>query len=278
MLDILLDILADPSDKGNLVWNQEKRVVHNPRLGLDYPFLNGFFHLTKHDAVQSDDIRSEARYEGLAEWYDSIMQDQNNRGDLANSAYSILRSLLGKGEGIVLDIGCGTGLAADITKELGYSPIGVDLSQDQLRIAAKRLPVVLGDSAELPISDHSVHLAYSTFTTTDWENLERSAKEIFRVLAPGGRYIDIGVHPCFYGAYAEPLSQGEILQKPGYNKSQFIEPNLLKGTVRSKVGAWHRPVSDVINTFLAAGFKLVKVVEGGQGDLPQLLALSLLKE
>ncbi|WP_208757783.1 hypothetical protein [Leptospira dzoumogneensis] len=48
--------------------------------------------------------------------------------------------------------------------------------------------------------------------------------------------------------------------------------------MRSKVGAWHRPVTDVINTFLSAGFKLIKVVEGGQGALPQLLALSLLKE
>ncbi|WP_208757784.1 hypothetical protein [Leptospira dzoumogneensis] len=72
-------------------------MAHNPRLGLDYPFQNGFFHLTKQDAIQNAGAGTEARYEGLAEWYDSVMQDQNNRGDLANSAYSILRSLLLRG-------------------------------------------------------------------------------------------------------------------------------------------------------------------------------------
>lgn len=283
---MLTNILADPLDKGSLIWLQDKESLYNPRLQISYPFRDGFPRLRKQEAKKGaeETERSETsafsqpRYEGLADWYDTIMQDDTNRGELARSAYELLAELAGKGEGIALDIGCGTGLSARFAKELGYDPIGVDLSADQLRVAASRLPVVQGDSAELPIADASVKLAYSTFTTTDWDDLAVSAKEIHRVLVPGGRYVDVGVHPCFYGGFSEPLPDGGILQKTGYNGSKYLDPEILKGTVRSKVGAWHRPLAEVVNLFLEAGFRLTKMAEGGPGEIPSLLALSFIKD
>lgn len=305
MIDILTNILVDPSDKGNLLWDEAQGLAYNPRLRLRYPFRNGFPRLHKNQASpakneeehrgflygtgplqEGDPTKTShedpeariARYEGFAEYYDTIMQDDSNRGELARSAYELLSSLAGKGEGIALDIGCGTGLSARFAKNLGYDPIGVDLSADQLRVASTRLPVVLGDSAELPIASDSVKLAYSTFTTTDWDDLARSAREIYRVLSSGGRYIDVGVHPCFYGGFSEALPEGGILQKVGYNGTQYLEPETLKGSVRSKVGAWHRPLAEVLNLFLEAGFRLVRISEGGPEKLPSLLALSFIKD
>ncbi|XMO24099.1 methyltransferase domain-containing protein [Leptospira sp. 'Mane'] len=290
------NILVDPLDKGSLVWLAKESFLYNPRRKIHYPLEDGLAKLLPSEALfglgkENEDsffehsgatdslsYRPIARYEGLAEWYDEIMRDPSNRGELARSAYELLKVLIGKGSGFALDIGCGTGLSAEIARESGYDPIGIDLSFDQLKVASKRLPVVLGDAAELPIAGESISLAYSTFTTTDWEDLERAAKEIYRVLAPGGRYVDIGVHPCFYGGYSETREDGVVLQKPGYKKTHYLSPDSLKGTVRSKVGAWHRPLADVLNLFIGAGFHLTQIEEGGAGELPSLLALSFIKK
>ena len=82
------------------------------------------------------------------------MRDPTERGALAVSAYETLADLLGPGRGRVLDVGVGTGLAAERVRRLGYEPFGVDLSFDQLRVAAAATATSSqGDAAQLPIKD-----------------------------------------------------------------------------------------------------------------------------
>ena len=73
-----------------------------------------------------------ARYDGLAEWY-----DENLRGFTLRWT-DALRELLGRGPGRCLDLGCGTGLHFPTLVELGWTTTGIDLSADQLRLAAAR--------------------------------------------------------------------------------------------------------------------------------------------
>ena len=103
-----------------------------------------------------------ARYDGLADWYDQVMRDPGDRGSLAASAYDAVADLLGEGTGTVLDIGCGTGLASERIRRLGYRPFGVDISFDQVRVAWGRLPAAQGDAAVLPIASGRVPLASLT--------------------------------------------------------------------------------------------------------------------
>src|SRR5208282_2248969 len=85
--------------------------------------------------------RPTSRYETLASWYDEVMTDPGDRNGLAAIAYALVARLLGPGQGVVLDIGTGTGLSAGVVRQAGYRPVGLDLAADQLRIAAGRLPV-----------------------------------------------------------------------------------------------------------------------------------------
>jgi len=73
-----------------------------------------------------------SRYDGHAEWYDGW-----NRPHAERNA-SDVRELLGRGDGLCLDLGCGSGLYFDALAATGRTVVGLDRSADQLRIARGR--------------------------------------------------------------------------------------------------------------------------------------------
>jgi ubiquinone/menaquinone biosynthesis C-methylase UbiE len=220
---------------------------------------------------------SVSRYEGLADWYEQAMSSASGRKDLRNVSNKLLAELIGPGSGVALDIGCGTGTVSELVRELGYNPIGVDLAADQLRIAAKRLPVVQADAANLPILSDTIPLAYSTYTTGEYDNLQSVLNEIARVLTPGGRYIEITTHPCFNGGYAEFQIDGSVIVRPGYQRTQYLAPSSFNSTIRSRVGAWNRPLEEEINVILRAGLQITRIAESGSGALPDTIGIVAVK-
>ncbi|WP_336157532.1 class I SAM-dependent methyltransferase [Amycolatopsis sp. VC5-11] len=98
-----------------------------------------------------------AGYDEIADWY----EEEFLRAQPVNPGASALRDLLGEGSGVCLEIGCGTGVHADLVRELGWMPLGVDLSSGMLRHARARLPTVRADAARLPIGDRSVDAVVS---------------------------------------------------------------------------------------------------------------------
>lgn len=64
-------------------------------------------------------------------------------GDLArNAADVLLRDLAAHGvaEGLVVDLGCGTGIFAEAVCNAGYEVLGIDLSPSMIDIASRRVP------------------------------------------------------------------------------------------------------------------------------------------
>lgn len=225
----------------------------------------------------SEQFNRVSRYEGLADWYEAAMTNAAERGALRGSSNALLAELIGRGSGIALDIGCGTGAVSEELRRLGYDPIGVDLAADQLRLAAKHLPVIQADAAYLPIASASVPLVYTTYTSTEYDDLQGVINEIARVLKTGGRYVEIATHPCFNGGYAETLKDGSVVVRPGYRKSHYLEPAHFSSTVRSRVGAWNRPLEEVFNTIINAGLNIVKVAESGAGEIPDTIGIVAIK-
>ncbi|MEQ2005561.1 MAG: class I SAM-dependent methyltransferase [Limisphaerales bacterium] len=97
----------------------------------------------------------------------------------------------------VLDVGCGTGALAVLTKRLHphTDVFGIDWDADALDIAkvrAARTGVVVtfqqGTSAKLPFPDASLDHAFSTFVFhhLNREQKQQTLREIIRVLRPGG--------------------------------------------------------------------------------------------
>ena len=80
------------------------------------------------------DMARGARYDEIAEWYDETMAVS----ELGLSGRAIVLRLLGEGPGRLLDVGCGGGAHMLAFAEAGWAPVGVDVSEKQLRLARER--------------------------------------------------------------------------------------------------------------------------------------------
>jgi SAM-dependent methyltransferase len=75
--------------------------------------------------------------------YDLARVHHESFGDLAQHAATTLRGELGWAglkKGLVIDLGCGTGILARRLTDAGYDVLGVDQSADMLRIARSHAP------------------------------------------------------------------------------------------------------------------------------------------
>ena len=214
----------------------------------------------------------EARYDALADWYEAEFTTTG----LGALARKIVVRLVGSGPGRLLDIGCGGGADAVELAKHGWSVVGVDLSERQLEFARQRdVEVVRADAAALPFEDERFDAAASVFTHTDVSDFAAVLRETARVLRPGGRFVYLGVHPCFVGPHAFVHARDVPELHPGYwdTSHQTEAPGIWREGLRAKVGATHLPLGLFLNAFLAAGFRLEHFEEPEGAEYPYILAL-----
>jgi len=214
-----------------------------------------------------------ARYDGHADWYDAWAHSDGATAMAA--ARAALDELVPRGNGLALDLGCGTGLHADVVRRHGYTVVGADVSADQLRLARTRMPVVRAEGGALPLPDGVARLVVSVLTHTDVEDFGSLVAEAVRVLAPGGCLVHVGVHPCFVSPVAERLSDGVRIHQ-GYRTAGWQERTPFTGNaVRSRVGVHHLPLQDLLTAALHPAAPLDAVLERGGDAVPELLAFRL---
>jgi len=204
-----------------------------------------------------------AAYDEIADWYESEFIRPQSTEDDPLGVNAALRDLLGPGDGRCLEIGCGTGVYAARIRGLGWTPLGVDLSAGMLRHAAGRLSVVRGDATRLPFADGSLPAVVATMVHTDMPDYPAVLREARRVLAPGGVFVHIGVHPCFCGAFADRADETAVVIRPGYRERYWSKDSWTTGGVRAKVGATHFPLAELLAAFARAGLTCEQFAEGG---------------
>jgi SAM-dependent methyltransferase len=214
-----------------------------------------------------------SRYDGVAEWYEGF------RPSLKPDELDALQRLLGAGDGRCLDVGCGTGVSTVAVAELGWSAVGVDLSEDMLEVARGRgLEVVQGSADELPFEDETFDGAVSVWTHTDVEDFSAVIRETARVLRPEAPVVYIGAHPCFVGPHSLFVgAEGVPELQRGYRPSRRYDssaPGVAKPDgLRARVDSAHLPLDVFLNAFLEAGFRIERLEELGDQDYPHVVAL-----
>lgn len=210
-----------------------------------------------------------ARYDGYAGWYDDWRKPsvEGNAADVAR--------LLGPGEGLCLDLGCGTGLFFDALAATGRTVVGLDRSADQLRIARARSHAILqADAAVLPFADGTFPAVVALWISTDVDDFAAVASDVARVLTPGGLFLFYGAHPCFNGPHIEWMDDGGVRAHPTYRTTGWHQESPWWGVnVRKRVGMRHHRLADMLNAFIRAGLAIEHVAEPGDRPVPNTLAI-----
>jgi SAM-dependent methyltransferase len=218
---------------------------------------------------------SKARYDGSADWYEELFAPhaQANRAELVR--------LLGPGEGLCLDVGCGTGLHFQAVRATGRVPIGVDCSADQLRYARARGVCVQADAAALPFADSVFPAVLMVWISTDVDDFAAVVREAARVLRPGGLLVFWGAHPCFIGPHTEYRADGGLVVHPTYRQAGWHAPQPWwtgPHGLRRRVGMRQVPLAELLGAFLAAGLVIQQVAEPEpQRPVPFCLALRMMR-
>ena len=89
----------------------------------------------------------------------------------------------------VLDVGTGTGVAAEVARTLGADAVGVDASLEMLRVGAAAHPGLRLSAAEaidLPFANGTFDAVVGTFVLAHFARVDTALFDIVRVTKPGG--------------------------------------------------------------------------------------------
>lgn len=137
---------------------------------------------------ENNSINNIERFSGFEDVYDQY------RPTAPSLVVDILSNYLQKKPGLVVDVGCGTGLSSFIWRDRADRIIGVEPNQDMLNKARYKLSLTTqadhlsfeqGYSNQLSLDSNSTDIVTCS-QSFHWMEPKSTLKEIARVLVPGG--------------------------------------------------------------------------------------------
>jgi SAM-dependent methyltransferase len=201
-------------------------------------------------------VRSPARYDEFAEWYE---QWTSGFGPCLISAHPELMPPLA---GLrVLDLACGHGRLSRELARTGARVVGVDLSGGLLAKDCAGIDYVQADVTRAPSwwDGHPFDGCTCELAMMDIDDLSGTLSTVATVLRPRGWFVASIVHPCFPGD-AKGLSSWPAdggYDAEGWWTSRDHNPN----GARIRVGATHRKLSTYFNCLQDTGLEVERIVE-----------------
>jgi SAM-dependent methyltransferase len=163
-----------------------------------------------------------------------------------------------------LELGCGAGYVSAWLARRGASPVGVDLSTNQLSSAARlqeefglRFPLVQADAEAVPLRSGSFDLVISEYGASIWCDPYRWVPEAARLLRPGGELIFLvngtTLMLCVPEVEAEGAA-GEQLVRPYFGMHRFDWPD-------DPSIEFHLGYGDWIRLLRANGLEVIDLIE-----------------
>jgi ubiquinone/menaquinone biosynthesis C-methylase UbiE len=127
-------------------------------------------------------------------------------------------------DGAALDVGCGAGhlsfqLASQVARVVALDPAPAMLETVRAAAAARGLEGLetrLGGAEALPFADGSFDLAATRYSAHHWIRLDKSLREMRRVLRPGGNLLVIDVEGDGNALLDTHLQTLELLRDPSH--------------------------------------------------------------
>lgn len=169
----------------------------------------------------------------------------------------------------ILDVGCGDGQIARALAAQGSDVLGIDPTEMHIAIARERAGgprYELGSALKLPVDDASQDAVVACLVFEHIDEVDKALAEVSRVLKPGGQFSFFLNHP--------------LLQTPG---SGWIDDHIIDPPEQYwRIGPYlvetesieevekdvfirflHRPLSRYINSLIANGLSIERMLEPG---------------
>jgi 2-polyprenyl-3-methyl-5-hydroxy-6-metoxy-1,4-benzoquinol methylase len=205
------------------------------------------------------------------EWVDRIREGMGGRVHAHDAS---LYGLLPPPSGLTLDVGCGEGRISRELRARGYDVHGFDASETLVGEARSADPDGRYDVARidaLPVDDGAAWLVVCVNVLPHIHDLESAARELARVLGPGGSLLIGTIHPVAQaGTFDEEA--GELRLRGYFTHDAHAVP-----LGDHHVFHQHRTIEDYVRTLLAVGLTLtdLREVAGPSGEVPLYLDLLL---
>ena len=132
------------------------------------------------------------------EWARAGKGDSMERGHRPVGEQAIVKMQI-PANAVVLDVGCGSGWAARLiaTQASQGHVIGIDVSDEMIRVASDQskgfpnLEFKVASAEALPFDDAKFSHAFSMESLYYYADIEAAAREIRRVLRPGGLFVTV---------------------------------------------------------------------------------------
>lgn len=169
----------------------------------------------------------------------------------------------------ILEIGAGAAQCSRWLAAQGARPVALDLSHRQLQHALRigggpgggvgGLSLVEADAGALPFRDGSFDLACSAYGAVPFVADPAGVfREVRRVLRPGGRWVFSVTHPIRWAFPDEPGPEGLTVAASYFDRTPYVEQD---GNGEAVYVEHHRTLGDRVRDVVAAGFRLVDLVE-----------------
>jgi 2-polyprenyl-3-methyl-5-hydroxy-6-metoxy-1,4-benzoquinol methylase len=203
-----------------------------------------------------------------AEFWLRIIREHRDRyrTELTNSA---VLDAIGDVTGLdVLDAGCGEGyMARELASRGAHHVNGIDTSGELVKAAEAAM--VSGTSfseasvADLPFAAESFNVVLANHLLNDLPDIAGPIGEFARVLRPGGRFIALMLHPCFYEHRAERTPGSQMLSASEYFTRRAIgQPFEVDGlTSPAASTSWVRPIESYTEALADSGLVITRLTE-----------------
>lgn len=128
----------------------------------------------------------------------------------------------------VLDLCCGDGIDAEHYRTIGAEVVGIDASEELIKIAKEKYPKVsfaCSLAEKLPFEKDAFDAVYSKYAIMTSPDLNPIFNEVYRVLKQGGVFVYLVTHP-----FRQYFERREL--SDDYFEQKIVNCVILNGTVK----------------------------------------------
>ncbi len=200
------------------------------------------------------------------EGYKQIRENKNSLNNIEEkpALFSLSPKLCTKK---VLDLGCGFGENCAEFKSMGaLKVVGIDISKNMLSVARSEhsdIDFRFGDIENLSIIDEKFDVVFSSLTFHYIMDFEKLVKNIYDILENDGCLVFSQEHPFSTAPFGGvEWAKDEDEKIVHYKLSDYANVGKrCTSWIVDDVIKYHRTFSDIINTLVACGFRVEKMIE-----------------